>query len=156
MIEKLLLVAVAAFASASHASVVEVQRIRLGMTHQEFASAYPKGVHSGITIGGASSQRGFEAAAVQFRDGRLEQFSAYFAGSDFDRVRRAVVAKNPSVQCSGDQQLKVCFDPEGSFVLTRNAGQTLLLLQSQRMAAEAESAFSDLQTTAIGAGRTGM
>jgi hypothetical protein len=156
MIKRLILLAAAALACAAQAGPVEVQKIRLGMTQQEFASAYPKGVDTGFSVGGATSRRGFAPAAVQFRDGGLEQFSAYFEDRDFDAVMRAVVAKNPSVKCNIAQGVSVCYEPEGTFILSRSAGATMLLLQSQRITAEAERAFLDPQTTAIQAGRTGM
>ena len=156
MIKRLILVAAASLACAAQAGPVEVQKIRLGMSQQEFAKAYPLGVDTGFTIGGATSRRGFAPAAVQFRDGGLEQFSAYFDGRDFDAVMRAVVAKNPSVKCSIDQGVSVCYEPEGTFVLTRSAGVTMLLLQSQRITAEAERALLDPQTTSIRDSGTGM
>jgi hypothetical protein len=156
MIKRLIVLAAAALACAAQAGPVEVQKIRLGMTQQEFAKAYPKGIDSGFAIGGATSRHGFAPAAVQFRDGSLEQFSAYFESKDFDAVMRAVVAKNPSVKCSIAQGVSVCYEPEGTFVLSRSAGATMLLLQSPRITAEAERSFLDPQTTSIQDGRTGM
>lgn len=146
MIKVSILLAAAGMACASHAADIRIQGIRLGMTPQEFSSAYPKGVERALSIGGAGTRVGFARPAVQFRDGRLEQFAAYFAAQDFERIRRAVVAKNPSVQCTEKEGLAVCYDDAGSFVLTRSGTTTLLLLQSQRMAAEAERSLRALPT----------
>lgn len=147
MIKGTVLVAAAAVACVAHGAGIEVQEIRLGMTRHEFARAYPEGPRAGIAIGGANSRSGFAPPTVQFRDGRLEQFSAYFPAQDFERIRRAVVAQNQSVQCRSDPKVSVCYDAEGSFVLTRSGRLTMLLLQSQRIASEAEEAVSDLQST---------
>ena len=145
MIKGMVLVAAAAVACVAHGAGIEVQDIRLGMTRHEFARAHPAGIGGGISVGGARSREGFGPPAVQFIDGRLEQFAAYFAAQDFERIRRAVLAQNRAVQCRADAQVSVCYDAEGSFVLTRSGRTTMLLLQSQRMAAEAEQAVSDLQ-----------
>jgi hypothetical protein len=139
MIKQLLLGAAAACACMASAGAAEGRDIRLGMTQQDFLKAYPHGLDSGVSIGGASTREGPMPPAVQFRDGRLEQFSAYFAAKDFERIRRALVAKNAGLQCSStERQVAVCYDPEGSFVLTRSAEVTMLLLQSPRVAVEAE------------------
>ena len=144
MTKTLFLLAAAAVACASHAGDIRIRGIRIGMTVKEFDAAYPKGVEPGFAIAGANTRSGFAPPAVQFRNGKLEQFSAYFAGQDFERIRSAVVAKNPSVQCTAKERFAVCHDDEGGFVLTRSGSTTLLLLQSRRLAAEAQRALVEL------------
>jgi hypothetical protein len=133
----------AALACGADAATLQLEGVRLGMTRQEFAALHPDGA-SGVSIAGVPSRRSFGAPAAQFRNGRLEQFSAYFAASDFERLRTAVTAKNASVQCDAKEQFAVCHDREGTFVLTRSGDATLLLLQSPRVTAEAERAVREL------------
>jgi hypothetical protein len=150
---KPLIWAAAALVNLAHAGGIEIGQVRLGMTETEFAKAYPRGVDAGIALAGASTRSAFARPSVQFRDGRLEQFSAYFPVKDFDRIRRAVVARNASVQCAAGEGFAVCNDPEGSFVLSRSGATTMLLLQSMRMAADGEQAVSELPTSEdLGAG----
>jgi hypothetical protein len=133
-----------ALACGAHAATLQLEGVRLGMTRQEFAAMHPDGAASGVSIAGVPSQRSLGAPAAQFRNGRLEQFSAYFAAADFDRLRNAVTAKNASVQCDAKEQFAVCHDGEGTFVLTRSGDATMLLLQSPRVTAEAERAVREL------------
>jgi hypothetical protein len=136
--------AAAALAGLAHAGDIQIEQIRLGMSQSDFIQAYPRGIAAGIGVAGASTRSGFARPSVRFREGRLEQFSAYFPAKDFDRIRKAVVARNASVQCSAGEGFAVCHDPEGGFVLSRSGATTMLLLQSQRMAAEVERAVSEL------------
>jgi hypothetical protein len=148
MIKGLLLAAAAAWACAGHAADIEIGKIRLGMSQQEFARAYPRGIEGVIALAGASARKELGAPAVRFRDGRLEQFAAYFRAQDFDRIRRSVVAGAVPVQCRSHEVVSVCYDAQGSFVLTRSGDTTMLLLQTARAAAEAQGALIEADAAA--------
>lgn len=155
MFKATILAAAAACACVGHAGEIQLGAIRLGMTRQDLARAFPKGVAGGIAIAGASSRRGPDAPAVLFREDRLERFAAYFAAADFDRLRRAVVAKDASLQCRSNTNVSVCYDLVGNFVLTRSGDTTMLLMQTPRAAADAERALGELDAAASD-GRSGM
>jgi hypothetical protein len=118
-----------------------VPEIRLGMTQREFAAACPPGPQLRGSGAGVSPTRGWAAPAAHFRNGRMEQFSASFDAKDFDRIRTGILARNASLHCIAKEYVSVCYDPDGTFVLTRSGDLTTLLLQTQRMADEARNAI---------------
>lgn len=144
MIKRILFAFAVALCCSAHAADIEVQGIRLGMTPQELAAVHPGAVQAGVKVAGRPSRRDFAAPTAVFDSGRLVQFAAYFARRDFEPLRAAVLATNPSVRCHADAQVAICFDPQGTFALTLSGGVTTLRLQSLQMANEAQRAMQAL------------
>jgi hypothetical protein len=144
MKKTLLLMLVATCACSARADAIQIHGIRLGMTQKEFGAAQRRDPRLGVSILGAKSRKAFGAPEIVFRDGRLEQFSAYFSAQDFNRIRTAVQAGNPAIRCTLHENVSVCYDEEQTFSLTRVGDVAMLLLQTRRAADEAERAIRDM------------